>query len=179
MAGKRQVPGRRPATAGLLTGYCAAAAGALVAVAAGGTRHPVVALAILASVAAVAATRVAIPVAAACGVLAWLFYDGFIADRHAYLGWHGAADGWRLAICVGAALCGTALTRLLRARAGRRTGKAAAPATLARVPERRWAAGEAGLRSASSTAAAGRCDAVVVSLADARDRRSRSHADAS
>lgn len=150
-----------------------------MAVAAGGTRHPAVALAILACVAAVVATRVTVPVAAACGGLAWLFYDGFIADRHAYLGWHGAADGWRLAICVGAALCGTALARLLRARAGRRTAEAAAPATLARVPERRRAAGEAGLRSASSIAAASRRGAVVASLAEARERRSRSHADAS
>jgi hypothetical protein len=169
---------KRPATTGLLIGYCAAAAGTLVAVAAGGTRHPVIALAILACTAAVVATRVTVPVAAACGGMAWLFYDGFIADRHAYLGWHGAADGWRLAICVGAALCGTVLAGLLRAHAGRPTGGAAS-ATLARLPERPWAAGEVGVRSASSIAAASRYGAVVVSLAEARERRSRSHADAS
>ena len=148
MARKRRAGGRWPATTGLLAGYCAAAAGTLVAVAAGGTRHPAIALAVLACVAAVVATRVTIPVAVACGGLAWLFYDGFIAGRYAYLGWHGAADGWRLAICVGAALCGTALAWLLRSGPGRRTGEAAAPAT-------------------------------VVSLAQARERRSRLHADAS
>ena len=103
MARKRELPGRWPASAGLLTGYCAAAAATLVAVGAGGTRHPLTALVLLACVAAAVASRVTVPAAIACGGIAWLFFDGFVIGRHADLGWQGAASGWQIAACVGAA----------------------------------------------------------------------------
>jgi outer membrane protein assembly factor BamB len=56
-----------------------------IAVAAGGTRRPAMALAILAVAALLLAARATAPAAAGLAVLAWLFYSGFIAGRHANL----------------------------------------------------------------------------------------------
>jgi hypothetical protein len=34
----------------------------------------------------------------------WLFYAGFRAGRHGTVHWHGALDGWRLAMIAAAGL---------------------------------------------------------------------------
>jgi hypothetical protein len=99
---------------GPLAGYCVAAAATAVAVLAGGTRHPLVALAVLAFALLVAARRMTLPAALASAGIAWLFYDGFIIGRHAQLVWDGARGAWWLLVLVAAAVCGSVLG--LRAR---------------------------------------------------------------
>lgn len=47
---------------------------------------------------------------AAC---AWMFYDGFIVDRHAHLAWHGRPDLFQIALLVGIALVVGGLRALL------------------------------------------------------------------
>jgi hypothetical protein len=98
--------------AGPLTGYCAAAAGTAVAVAAGGTRHPVAAIAVVALVLLAAATRMTLPAALISGAIGWFFYDGFVIGRHASLGWDGVREVWWLLILMAAAGCGYALGRV-------------------------------------------------------------------
>jgi hypothetical protein len=92
-----------------LAGYCVAAAATAVAVLAGGTRHPLVALAILAFALLVAARRMTPPAALASGGMAWLYYDGFIIGRHAQLVWAGAQGAWWLLVLVAAAVCGSVI----------------------------------------------------------------------
>jgi hypothetical protein len=97
---------------GALAGYCAAAAATTVAVGAGGTRHPVVALTVLAMAMLAVALRMTLPAALASGVIGWLFYDGFVIGRHAHLVMGGASGplaGWSLLVVVAAALCGSAV----------------------------------------------------------------------
>jgi hypothetical protein len=50
--------------------------------------------------------------AASAAVIAWLFFDGFLAGRHAELRWHGNADAWRLGLLVAIA-AGTSAARRL------------------------------------------------------------------
>jgi hypothetical protein len=105
---------------GLVAGYCALAAATAVAVLTGGTQRPGVALALLAVTGFAVGTRTQWWVAMASGGMGWLFYDGFIAGRHAHLAWHGGVDVQRLGLLAGVAVCGTAaswLHRLLSARA--------------------------------------------------------------
>jgi hypothetical protein len=95
---------------GLLVGYCGLAAATGLAVVAGGTRHPTVALGLLGLAVLVIAVRMSWPGALGVGVLGWLFYDGFFIGRHAQLAWHGAADLRSLGILLGAAAGGCALS---------------------------------------------------------------------
>jgi hypothetical protein len=97
---------RWAAPVSLLLGFCALAGATAVAVAVGGTQRTGLALTLLAITALAVGSRATIPAAAGVGVMAWLFYAGFVADRHGHLGWHGAVDVERLAVLVGAALCG-------------------------------------------------------------------------
>jgi hypothetical protein len=101
---------------GPLAGYCVAAAATAVAVLAGGTRHPLVALAVLAFALLVAARRMTLPAALASGGMAWLFYDGFIIGRHAQLAWAGARGGLWLLVLVAAAVCASVTGLLARRR---------------------------------------------------------------
>ncbi len=92
-------------------GYCAAAVATTAAIVAGGTRHPVVALAVLALAALGVALRMTLLAALACGGISWLFYDGFIIGRHAHLVWKGPLTGWSLLVLAVVALCGSVLGR--------------------------------------------------------------------
>jgi hypothetical protein len=94
---------------GVLAGYCVVAVATAVAVAAGGTRHPLVALAVLAFALLAAASRMTLPVGLASGILAWLFYDGFVIGRHGDLAWAGERGAWWLAILLAVTACGRAL----------------------------------------------------------------------
>ena len=94
---------------GALAGYCLVAVATAAAVAAGGNRHPLVALVVLASALLVAARRMTLPVALASAAMAWLFYDGFIAGRHADLAWTGVRETWWVLVLMAAAACGWAL----------------------------------------------------------------------
>ncbi len=107
LGGLPESPRRWTQSQGPLAGYCVAAAATAVAVLAGGTRHPLVALAILAFALLVAARRMTLPTALASGGMAWLFYDGFIIGRHAQLVWDGARGAWWLLVLVAAAVCGS------------------------------------------------------------------------
>ena len=97
---------------GLLAVYCLAAVATMAAVAAGGTRHPLVVLVVLASVLLAAGMRLNPYAALAAGVIGWLFYDGFIVGRHGNLAWAGAREGWWLLVLLGVALCGSVLGRV-------------------------------------------------------------------
>jgi hypothetical protein len=94
---------------GVLAGYCVVAVATAAAVATGGTRHPLVALAVLAFALLVAASRMTLPVAGASGTLAWLFYDGFVIGRHGDLAWAGVREAWWLLALVAVATGGWAL----------------------------------------------------------------------
>ena len=89
---------------GALAGYCVVAVATAAAVTAGGTRHPLVALAVLAFALLVAASRMTLPVGLASAIMAWLFYDGFIIGRHADLAWAGVREAWWLAVLLAAAV---------------------------------------------------------------------------
>jgi hypothetical protein len=91
---------------GLLAGYCGLAGATGVAVAIGGTRRPGLALAVLAVAALLLATRTRAAATVSVGVMAWLFYAGFITGRHGDLAWHGMADAWRLGMLVASAAAG-------------------------------------------------------------------------
>jgi hypothetical protein len=122
---------------GLLAGYCGLAAATGVAVAVGGTRRPGLALAILAVAALLLATRTRAAATAGLGVMAWLFYAGFIAGRHgdlawqSALAWHDVAGGWRLGVLVASAEVGW-LFSWLAARAHRETSASGQNAGTAR-----------------------------------------------
>jgi hypothetical protein len=103
-----------PASKGLLTVFCGAAAVTVVLGVLGGTRRQIVALSAFAVVTAVVAAR-GVPVTAAGGALiAWMFDNGFFVNRHGHLWWHGLADGARLGILLGAALSGLLCGALVR-----------------------------------------------------------------
>lgn len=106
-----------PVGYGLLAGYGVMAVTTAAAVAVGGTRHPNVALALLAVAAFAVATATTAAAALGTCVTGWLCYAGFITGRHAHLAWHGPADLGRFAVLAGAALCGIALSRLSAGRA--------------------------------------------------------------
>jgi hypothetical protein len=133
-----------PAATGLLVGYCSMAAATAVAVAAGGTHRPGLALGIVSLAAFAVATRTAVPVALVTGAIGSLFYAGFITGRHAQLAWHGAAGFRWLCILLGAALCGAAAS---------------------------WIHARAADRRMTATEAIQRRTAPVISLADARAAR--------
>jgi K+-sensing histidine kinase KdpD len=100
---------RGRAAEGALAGYCVVAAATIAAVAAGGTRHPLVALVVLALAVLAAARKMTLPAGLASGVMAWLFYDGFVIGRHGDLAWTGAREAWWLLVLVAAAAFGSAL----------------------------------------------------------------------
>jgi hypothetical protein len=110
-----------PAAGRLLGGYCVAALATAAAVAAGGTRHLALGLAIIAVAVGCAATRMGIATGVATGGVGWLCYAGFIVGRHAELVWRGSGlAGWgSVATCLGAALAG-GLAGAARARTARR-----------------------------------------------------------
>jgi hypothetical protein len=123
----------------------------------------------------VAAARASWPVAATTGVIAWLFYAGFIIGRHAVLAWDGTAAWWRLAICVGAAIAGCATGRLVRAilaPAGPRWRRGWAEAPAAERLGIRTAPLGAGTAPLGAGAPGGGAPGggVVISLAEARRR---------
>jgi len=106
-------PSRRwSASEALLGGYCLVAVATTAAVAAGGTGHPLVVLAVFASALLAAATRLTLPAALGSGMIAWLFYDGFVIGRHGHLAWGGTREAWWLLAFLGAALCGSVLGRV-------------------------------------------------------------------
>jgi K+-sensing histidine kinase KdpD len=104
----------------LLTGYCVLAVVTAVAVMAGATRRPGLAIVLLAV--AVFAIAVQAPAPAALGVAAigWLFYAGFIAGRHGDLAWRGTGSIVAIAALAGAAAAGVAAGTLI-CRTARRT----------------------------------------------------------
>jgi hypothetical protein len=95
---------------GLLAGYWGLAAATGLAIAAGGTRRPVVALGLLALAVVTVAMRTSWPAGLGTGALGWLFYDGFFIGRHADLVWHGVADLRPLGVLLGAAAGGIAVS---------------------------------------------------------------------
>jgi hypothetical protein len=95
---------------GLLAGYCGLAVATGLAIAAGGTRRPVVALCVLGLAVLVIALRTQWPASLGVGALGWLFYDGFFVGRHAQLAWHGVADLRALGVLLGAAVGGIAIS---------------------------------------------------------------------
>jgi hypothetical protein len=97
---------------GLLAGYCGLAAATGIAVAVGGAGRPGIALGILAAATLLLATRTKMLAAPALGVMALLFYAGFIAGRHGGLTWQGMDDVWRLGILAGSAVLGAGLSWL-------------------------------------------------------------------
>jgi hypothetical protein len=137
----------------LLAGYGGLAVATGIAVAAGGTRQPGLALAVLAVAALLLATQAKALAVAALGPMAWLFYAGFIAGRHGGLTWGGTADVWRFGTLTGSAVIGAGLS-WLAARRGE-----------SRVPES-LQAGSLGNESPRAGS-----EATVVSLADARADR--------
>lgn len=139
-------PGQWPPSTGLLAAFCGAAATTVVVVALGGTRHQDAALAAFAAVTAAIAARSAPLAAPGIGITAWLFDNGFLVNRHADLAWHGTADGIRLGVLLGVAVCGAALGWAVRS-----SGSLASP----RSPE----------------AARGARSGLVVDLGEIRDRR--------
>jgi putative intracellular protease/amidase len=104
----------------------AGAALTTVLVLAGGTRHLTFDIAAFAALAAVIGWR-SRPTAAACAALAWLFFDGFLAGRHAELRWHGRDDVARLGLLIAAAAAAS-VARWLDATARGRRGRPATPA---------------------------------------------------
>jgi len=94
----------------LLAGYCGLALATGLAIAAGGTRWPVVALCVLGLAVLVIAVETPWPASLGVGALGWLFYDGFFVGRHAQLAWHGAADLRALGVLLGAAIGGIAVS---------------------------------------------------------------------
>ena len=94
---------------GLLAGYCGLAAATGLAIAAGGTRHPTVAVGLLGLAVLITAMRTSWAAAPGLGGLGWLFYDWFFIGRHAHLAWHGATDLRPLGVLLGAAAAGIAL----------------------------------------------------------------------
>jgi len=101
-------PRRWPIAEGALAGYAVAAVATIVAVAAGGTRHPLVALAVLAFALLIVARRMTLLAGLASGVTGWLFYDGFIIGRHGDLAWAGVREAWWLLVLIAAAAFGSA-----------------------------------------------------------------------
>ena len=142
---------------GLLIGYCGMAVATGIAVAAGGTRRPAMALAILAVAVLLLAARATAPAAAGLAVMAWLFYSGFIAGRHANLTWQGMDDVWRLAVLAGSAAIGAGLSWLVaHLGEGHRSGESIPVAESRRLGEsiRLASHHRAGLRHSRPTATA-------------------------
>jgi hypothetical protein len=95
-----------------LAGYAASAALTAVLVLGGGTRHLGFGIAAFTVLAAVIGWR-SRPGAAACAaVIAWMFFDGFLAGQHAELRWHGTADLVRLGLLIAVAVGVSAVRRL-------------------------------------------------------------------
>lgn len=112
-------PGRWPASTGVLAQFCGAAVTTVVVVVLGGTRHQDAALAAFAALTVVVAARTAPLAAPGMGIIAWMFDNGFLVNRHAHLVWHGTADGIRLGVLLGAAVCGAALGWAVRSSGSR------------------------------------------------------------
>jgi hypothetical protein len=101
----------------MFTSFAGSAAVTVLAVVAGGDRHPVAALAAYALPAAAVSLPARLAVTPAVAAICWLFDNGFITDRRAVLGWHGSADLWRLGILLAAAAAGSLLGAGARVRA--------------------------------------------------------------
>lgn len=119
-AGARPVP--RPVATPLV--WAAASGGALLLVAVldvlVGPNRPVLALAVLALLAALLGRRARFTAAPGTAVLCWLFLNGFAVPPAGILTWDGHRDMLWLSCLLAAALTGTALARLLHARAAYR-----------------------------------------------------------
>ena len=124
---------------GLLAGYCGLAAATAVAVAAGGTRRPGMALAILAVAVLLLAARAKAPTAAGVAIMAWLFYSGFVAGRHGDLAWHGTDDLWRLGVLAGSAAIGLGVSWLAARLGETRRPETRHPAAVVSLAEARAA----------------------------------------
>jgi hypothetical protein len=95
-----------------LAGYAASAALTAVLVLGGGTRHLGFGIVAFTVLAAVIGWRSRSATAACTAVIAWMFFDGFLAGRHAELRWHGGADIARLGLLLAAAALASAARRL-------------------------------------------------------------------
>lgn len=119
-AGARPVP--RPVATPLV--WAAASGGALLLVAVlnvlVGPNRPVLALTVLALLAALLGRRARFTAAPGTAVLCWLFLNGFAVPPAGTLTWAGPRDLLWLSCLLGAAFTGTALARLLHARAAYR-----------------------------------------------------------
>jgi|HubBroStandDraft_6_1064221.scaffolds.fasta_scaffold865930_2 K+-sensing histidine kinase KdpD len=97
----------------LLSGYCVMAVVTAVAVAAGATRRPGLAVVLLTAAVFVIAVRAAALPALGVAAVGWLFYAGFIVGRHGDLAWRGTASIAAIAALAGAALAGVAAGTLI------------------------------------------------------------------
>lgn len=104
----------RAASYCMLTGYCVMAVVTAVAVAAGATRRPGLAIVLLAAAVFVIAAQAPVPAALGVAAIGWLFYAGFIAGRHGDLAWSGTGSIAAIAALAGAALAGVAAGALIR-----------------------------------------------------------------
>ncbi len=95
-----------------VAGYLGGAALTVVLIAVGGTRHLAADVAAYAVLAAVIGWWSRPAGAAIAAVIGWLFFDGFLAGRHAALHWHGTADEWRLGVLAVAAVLASAAREL-------------------------------------------------------------------
>ena len=81
-----------------------------------GTKHLGAALLTFVALVALVSYRArAVAVPAVAGI-AWLFYTGFLVDRHGELAWHGGVDAWRLAALGAGAVGGLLAGQLAAAR---------------------------------------------------------------
>jgi hypothetical protein len=104
--------------------WAAACGGALLLVALlnslAGTGRPALALAVLSLLSALLGTCARFVAAPGTAVLCWLFLNGFAIPPMGTLTWAGHRDTFWLACLVTAALTGTALARVVNARAAYR-----------------------------------------------------------
>ncbi|MGC9499461.1 hypothetical protein [Streptomyces sp. WG7] len=118
--GARPVP--RPVAAPLVWAGAFGGALALVALLNGtvGAGRPGLALAVLSLLAALLGLRARFTAAPGTALLCWLSLNGFAVPPAGTLTWAGRRDAVWLACLLGAALVGTALARLVHARAAYR-----------------------------------------------------------
>jgi len=88
---------------------------AAVLVSVGGSRHHALGLAGFALVAGAAAAVAPLATAPVIAAITWMFNDGFLVGSNGTLAWHGAQDGWRLAILASSALAGGLIGACVRA----------------------------------------------------------------
>ncbi len=97
---------REPAsiTTSLIAAFAGAIALTVVLAATGGTHRLGVDLVAYAALAAATGAWGRVPAIPLTSVMYWLFYAGFLVGRHGTVQWHGAIDGWRLAMIAAAGL---------------------------------------------------------------------------